>query len=132
MKSAKEMDPSRSIDSRRRSATEATRARIIVSAVRSRLRRSGALAVALGFLMLASCASPRKDSLPTYQDYSDGTSVFADRFLADWKSGEVDASLIAPSVGWRGPLPGEGLAAVPARAPLSLAGYVSRSAGLAP
>jgi hypothetical protein len=103
--------------------SEDTWARIIVSAVRSRGLRSRALAAAC--LCIAACASKTPESLPTYEEYSDGTSVFAERFLAGWKAGEVPDELVAPTVGWSGPLPGEGLETVRSRPPVTVAVYTA-------
>ena len=96
-------------------------ARIIVSRVRSRSPRFGAFAAAL--LLLMSCSSRRDGALPTYEDYSDGTSVFAERLLAGWKAADVPPELFAASLDWSGPLPGEGLVPVASRPPLSIAIY---------
>jgi len=87
--------------------------------VRSRSPRFGALAAAL--LLLSSCSSRREGALPTYEEYSDGTSVFAERLLAGWKAGDVPAELVAPALDWSGPFPGDGLVPVASRPPLSIA-----------
>lgn len=79
-----------------------------------------ALAVSC-LLLLPGCASRSEGPLPTLEDYSDGVSVYAERFLSDWKEGAADPSLYAPGFRWTGPYPGEGLTVVSARAPLSLA-----------
>jgi hypothetical protein len=90
--------------------------------VRRRLR-TGSLAAAC--VLAAACSSRPADELPTYEDYSDGTSVFADRLLAGWKDGEVPADLFASDIVWSGPLPGDGLEPAPARPPLALAVYAA-------
>jgi hypothetical protein len=94
--------------------------------VRSRCLRFGALAAACVFI--PACASKKPGPLPTYEDYSDKTSVFADRLLADWKAGEVPAGLFAPSIDWSGPLPGAGLQPVSSRPPLAIAVHAARTA----
>ncbi len=111
--------------SRSRSVSEATRPRIIVSRVRCRPVRLVVFAAAL--LIHAGCASSRDGKLPTYEDYSDGTSVFAERLLSGWKAAEISSDLIAPSLGWSGPLPGEGLEAAPSRPPLTVSIYASNA-----
>jgi len=83
--------------------------------------RTGLFAAVLA--VTPACASRREGPLPTYEEYSDGTSVFVDRLAAGWRNGEVPAALFAASVGWTGPLPGEGLTAAPARSPLAIAVY---------
>ena len=104
--------------------------------VRRRRRRTGVFAAAalLGTLLSTACATlfsvacaTRREPLPTYEDYSDGTSLFADRLLESWKAGEPDAALFEPAIGWSGPLPGEGLTAVSARAPLRIEVFESPS-----
>jgi len=70
-------------------------------------------------LAFPACAS-RKGPLPTLEDYSDRTSVFAEAFLEDWKAGARDASLYAPDFRWNGPLPGVALTPVPTLRPLQL------------
>jgi hypothetical protein len=82
-------------------------------------------AIAAACLLSLACASPRKGPLPTLSDYSDGVSVFSERYLENWKAGAGDASLYAPGFSWRGPLPGDGLTPAPARPPLSIAVYRS-------
>ena len=57
----------------------------------------------------------------------DGTSVFAERLLSGWKSGEIPAELFASSLAWSGPLPGDGVVSVPSRPPLSIAVYSAGS-----
>jgi len=93
------------------------------------LRRLGALA-AVSFLV-PHCAS-RKLPLPTLEDYSDRVSIFAERFLDDWKSGAKDASLYADSFRWSGPLPGDALVEVPARPPLSIRVYRAAASAALP
>jgi hypothetical protein len=86
--------------------------------------RRGLAAIAAAALMLSqACASHRKEPLPTLEDYSDGVSVFAERFLEDWKAGAGDPSLYAAAFAWNGPLPGDALVPVPSRAPLSIAAF---------
>jgi enediyne biosynthesis protein E4 len=86
--------------------------------VRYRQRLVCALAVVL-LLASSRCAS-RKLPLPTLEDYSDGVSIWADRFLADWKGDAVDGTLYASAFRWSGPLPGDSLADAPSRLPLSI------------
>ena len=80
--------------------------------------RRVSLALLLG--LAQACAAHREPPLPTLEDYSDGVSGFALRFLEDWKAGPGDPSLYAPGFRWSGPLPGNDLTALPARPPLSL------------
>jgi len=94
--------------------------------VRTLSRVGSALAV-LAPLLFAGCAS-RKLPLPTLEDYSDRVSIWAERFLEDWKSGAKDPSLYAASLRWSGPLPGDALAAAPSRAPLEIRVYRAPSA----
>jgi hypothetical protein len=86
--------------------------------VRSRPRLVCALAVVL-LLFSFRCAS-RRLPLPTLEDYSDGVSTWAERFLEDWKGGAAVATLYAGAFRWSGPLPGDSLADVPSRPPLSI------------
>src|SRR5262249_18944621 len=120
MKSAKEIGPSRAIRSRSRSATAATWARIIVSPMRPRCALRGVLAAAL---VLATACASKHGKLPTLEDYSDGTSTYAAEFLAAWKAGGLGDALLAPSLRWSGPLPGDALTTAPSRAPLVVATY---------
>jgi hypothetical protein len=78
-------------------------------------------------LWVAACASKKPGPLPTYEEYSDGTSVFADQLLSGWKAGEVPAELFAPSIDWSGPLPGDGLEPVHSRPPLEIAAYTANA-----
>ncbi|MFY9551398.1 MAG: CRTAC1 family protein [Thermoanaerobaculia bacterium] len=87
--------------------------------MRPRSLRSGVLAVALA--LAAACTSRRDGKLPTLDDYSDGTSRYAEEFLAGWKAGAPGEELLSPRLRWSGPLPGESLSAVPTRPPLSAA-----------
>ncbi len=59
--------------------------------------------------------------MPTYEDYSDGTSVWTEEFLEGWKSGTMPESLFSPAFRWSGPLPGGTLTPLPTRPPLSAA-----------
>ncbi len=63
--------------------------------------------------------------MPTYEEYSDGTSVFVDRLAAGWRNGDLPAGLFAASVHWTGPLPGDGLTVAPSRPPLEIAVYAA-------
>ncbi len=85
--------------------------------------RNGLFAAVLA--VTPACASRRDVPLPTYEEYSDGTSVFVDRLAAGWRNGDLPASLFAESVGWTGPLPGEGLTPAPARPPMAIAVYAA-------
>ncbi|PYQ33745.1 MAG: hypothetical protein DMF55_11055 [Acidobacteria bacterium] len=89
--------------------------------VRTSPRRAAALLV-LTIVFSARCAS-RKLPLPTLEDYSDQVSIFAERFLEDWKSGARDPSLYGDDFRWGGPLPGDALADVPSRPPLRIRTY---------
>ena len=91
--------------------------------MRRRPLRLGLFAAAL--LIHAGCASKREGTLPTYAEYSDGTSVFAERLLSGWKAGEVPDDLVAPAIGWSGPLPGDGLEAVRSGPPVAIAVYAA-------
>lgn len=84
------------------------------------------VALAAVVLLAASCASRRDGPLPTFEDYSDGVSVYAERFLEGWKAGAPAPPLFAPEFRWTGPLPGEALTPVAARPPLSLAVFRAR------
>src|SRR5216117_853179 len=86
----------------------------------------GALAVAV--LLSSSCATRTGRALPTYEDYSDGVSVYTERFLEGWKAGAPPPELFARGFRWSGPLPGEALEPVPSRAPLSLAVFRAQGA----
>ena len=84
---------------------------------------SGRLAAAILGLTASlplACAS-RREPLPTLEDYSDGASRFAERFLEDWLASTAGPSLYAPAFTWSGPLPGDRLLPVPSQAPLSIA-----------
>jgi hypothetical protein len=91
------------------------------------LSRVGCALAVLAALLFAGCAS-RKLPLPTLEDYSDRVSIWAERFLEDWKSGAKDPSLYVESFRWSGPLPGDALAEVPSRAPLEIRVYRAKSA----
>jgi hypothetical protein len=97
---------------------------------RRRLARFVPAAAAV--LLLSECASPSKDHLPTLEDYSDGTSKWADAVLAGWKAGTVPPELFASPLLWSGPLPGEGLQEIPSRPPLSLRLFTSPGGDNAP
>ncbi|HEU5249323.1 MAG TPA: VCBS repeat-containing protein, partial [Thermoanaerobaculia bacterium] len=84
-------------------------------------RASRVLAFVAGLLSVG-CAS-RTLPLPTLEDYSDRVSIWAERFLEDWKAGAKDAALYAGTFRWSGPLPGDALSAVPTRPPLSVRMY---------
>jgi hypothetical protein len=81
-----------------------------------------ALAAAL-LLPLVACASHREGRLPDLTDYSDGTSLYAERFLESWEVGAIPASLFASDFRWTGPYPGDSLERVESRSPLSIAAY---------
>ncbi len=86
------------------------------------LRRLTFALAALSALLLLRCAS-RKLPLPTLEDYSDGVSIFAERFLDDWKSGGRDPALYASAFRWSGPLPEDSLVDCAARPPLTVRIY---------
>jgi hypothetical protein len=85
----------------------------------------GSGVLAAGLVLFGACSSRTDAPLPTYEEYSDGTSNFADRMLAGWKAGQVPPDLFAPTIHWSGPLPGDGLTAAPARPPLTIAVYAA-------
>ncbi|HLN80789.1 MAG TPA: hypothetical protein VK392_06310, partial [Thermoanaerobaculia bacterium] len=89
-------------------------------------RLSGCL-VAAALVSFVGCAS-RKLPLPTFEDYSDRVSTWAERFLEDWKNGAEDPTLYASEFRWSGPLPGDESTDVPARAPLTIRMYRPESA----
>ncbi len=72
-------------------------------------------------LLVSACASRRDGPLPSLEDYSDGTSRYAEELLEAWKAGEIPAALFSTQLRWSGPLPGEGLTQVASRPPLSIA-----------
>lgn len=72
--------------------------------------------MALSLLLVARCAS-RRATLPTIEDYSDRVSLWAEKFLDDWKAGATDPELYAFGFRWSGPLPGDALEDVPSRLP---------------
>jgi ASPIC and UnbV/FG-GAP-like repeat len=74
-------------------------------------------------LLSPSCASRREGPFPTLQDYSDGTSIYVETFLKQWKTGALSPDVFAAGFRWTGPLPGEALTAAAARAPLSVAAF---------
>ena len=71
-------------------------------------------------LLAAGCAS-RQGPMPSLEDYSDGTSLYAAALLEGWKAGAISADLLSPRLTWSGALPGDGLTAVAAGPPLSIA-----------
>jgi len=75
-------------------------------------------------LLAAACASPH-GPMPSLEDYSDGTSLYAAALLEGWKAGAIPPKLLSPGLAWSGPLPGDGLASVAATAPLSIAIFPS-------
>ncbi len=72
-------------------------------------------------LVACACSSRSNQELPSLEDYSDGTSRYADQFLEGWKEGAIPAALLSPRLQWSGPLPGEGLGPATARAPFLIA-----------
>ena len=88
-------------------------------------RRLPSIAAA-ALLLSAACAAHREPPYPTLEDYSDGVSVFAERFLDDWKAGARDAGLYAPDFTWAGPLPGDALESAPTRPPLELGTFAAK------
>lgn len=92
--------------------------------------RNGLFAAVLA--VSPACASRRDVPLPTYEEYSDGTSVFVDRLAAGWRNGDLPPGLFAASVGWTGPLPGDGLTTAPSRPPLAIAVYAAPPAAPSP
>ncbi len=92
------------------------------------VRRLAFAVVTLAVLSSIRCAS-RRLPLPTLEDYSDGVSTWAERFLDDWKNGAADRALDPPGFRWSGPLPGDALRHVPARPPLTIRIYRAGTAG---
>jgi enediyne biosynthesis protein E4 len=86
-------------------------------------------AAAASLALLSGCASRSRDHLPSLEEYSDGTSAWADAVLAGWKAGAVPRELLASPVLWSGPLPGDGLEEVGSRPPLSLRFYAASAGG---
>src|SRR6187397_2094784 len=84
--------------------------------------------------LLTACSSRSGEPYPTLEDYSDGTSRFAEELLAAWKSpkGTPPSALLDPALVWSGPLPGEDLATIASRPPMALAAYAPPTAGAAP
>src|SRR5262245_53451941 len=98
-----------------------------------RRRRSVRVPAAAPLLLLGfafGCASRSSDRLPALEDYSDGTSSYAEALLAGWKAGAVPPELFASPLRWSGPLPGDGLQAVSAPPPLSIAVYSAPNAAV--
>jgi hypothetical protein len=83
------------------------------------LPRLAAAPAALAILLSARCSS-ESVPLPTLEDYSDRVSTWAERFLEDWKKGTHDPTFYSAAFRWDGPLPGDALAEVPSRPPLSI------------
>jgi enediyne biosynthesis protein E4 len=94
-----------------------------------RRRLAPYLPAAAALALLSACASPSRDHLPSLEDYSDGTSTWAEAVLAGWKAGAVPRELLASPVLWSGPLPGDGLQEVASRPPLSLRFYAASGGG---
>jgi hypothetical protein len=82
----------------------------------------GVLAAALA-LLCSACASHREGRLPDLEDYSDGASLYAERFLEGWEAGSIPPGLFGPGFAWTGPYPGEELERVGSRPPLSISVY---------
>ncbi|MDQ5858991.1 MAG: hypothetical protein M3542_12045, partial [Acidobacteriota bacterium] len=78
-----------------------------------------AAAAMLSLLPVVRCAS-RGDTHPTIEEYSDGVSLWAEKFLDDWKAGAKDPELYASGFRWSGPLPGDELVEAPSRPPLAI------------
>ncbi|MEP6995206.1 MAG: VCBS repeat-containing protein, partial [Acidobacteriota bacterium] len=95
--------------------------------MRPRLPATGVLVVA-ALLLAASCASRRGKPLPTLEDYSDGTSRYAEALLEGWKAGAPPPDLFAAGFRWSGPLPADALEPVSVRAPLSVAVFRAAAA----
>ncbi len=74
-------------------------------------------------LIVSACASRREGKLPSLEDYSDGTSAYAEALLGAWKAGTLSPALFAAPLLWSGPLPGDGLIPVAARPLLTIAVY---------
>src|SRR5262249_21510576 len=118
MKSRKEIGHSPAI--RRRSRSES------VTPIRLYFRDDDAgggplsrrLRLALALLLAVACASHREPPLPTLEDYSDRVSIFAEKFLEDWKTGSKDSRFYPRGFSWRGPMPGARLLVLSSRAPL--------------
>jgi len=91
-------------------------------------RRLVCTLAAVPLLFSFRCAS-RRLPLPTLEDYSDGVSTWAERFLEDWKGGAADAALYTSAFHWSGPLPGDSLQDVPSRPPLSIRIFRAPAAG---
>src|SRR5512135_256407 len=95
----------------------------------ARLRSAAALFLLLGAF---GCATRKDERLPTLEDYSDGTSGWADALLAGWKSGDPPEDLFGAPTTWSGPLPGEGMQKAPAAALLSVENYAAPAMPSAP
>ncbi len=81
---------------------------------------------------LVECASRHGQPLPTFEDYSDGVSIFGEEFLEDWKAGSRDPRFYAPDFAWSGPLPGDALEKVESRPPLSIAVFQGAAPSIPP
>ncbi|HTR02757.1 MAG TPA: CRTAC1 family protein [Thermoanaerobaculia bacterium] len=88
-----------------------------------RRRCLGRALAAAALLLAPRCASKSPEPLPTLEEYSDGTSAFADALLASWKAGAVPESAFAAPLSWTGPLPGDGLARVAGGGPFAIRLY---------
>src|SRR5215471_7180747 len=107
MKSRNEIGPSRSILSRSLSARDTVSGIIGLYFAPVKL---GAAALALLVTGALSCAAHRDPPLPTLEDYSDGVSNYAAKFLERWTTGTGgDGGLYASGFRWSGPLPGDSL-----------------------
>jgi FG-GAP-like repeat/ASPIC and UnbV len=80
-----------------------------------------ALPAILALVLPSACASHNEPPYPTLEEYSDGTSAYANTLLDAWKAGRNPGILLSPGLRWTGPLPGEGLTPVATRPPLSIA-----------
>ena len=84
------------------------------------------LVIVLAPLLPFGCAT-RSGPLPTLENYSDGTSLYAERFLTAWTGGQDASDLYASRFVWSGPLPGDAMTRVAARRPLELSIYRRRA-----
>ena len=88
-------------------------------------------AAAASLALLSGCASRSRDHLPTLEDYSDGTSTWAEAVLAGWKAGAVPRELLASPAPLERPSAGRRAQEVASRPPLSLRFYAAAGAGKA-